>query len=60
MSEQQPTNEKPSFAERMIAAGESMENAGNATSRSGCSITVLVIALIVVLVLVFLLRAVAC
>jgi hypothetical protein len=58
----EPTNtpQKPSFAERMIAAGEKMEGAGKATSHAGGSITVFVIALFVVLVLGLLLYAVAC
>lgn len=59
--EQKPPGEgKPSFAERMIAAGESMEKAGDATAKAGCSVMTFMIALFVLAVIVFLLWAVAC
>lgn len=60
MSEPTNTPEKPSFAERMIAAGEKMEGAGKATSKAGWSITGFVIALIVLLIIVGAIWAVAC
>ena len=37
--------EKKSFGEKMIAAGDAMQEAGNATSQAGCSVTVFVVAL---------------
>lgn len=52
--------DKPSFAERMLAVSEKMENAGQATSKAGGGITCFVIALIIVLVIGFLLWSVAC
>jgi len=52
--------EKPNFAERMIAAGEKMEGAGKATSKAGCSITGFVFLAVALVVILWLLWAVAC
>lgn len=52
--------EKPSRAERMIAAGEKMENIGKATSSAGCGITGFVFSAVALVVILWLLWAVAC
>ncbi len=51
---------KPSWAERMVAAGEGMEKAGSSVSSAGCSVTVFVIALIALAVIALVFWAVAC
>ena len=44
-------SEKKSFAERMVSAGDSMQDAGGKTAKAGCGLTALVLAIIVVAVI---------
>lgn len=59
-SSEEPREEKPGWAERMISAGDNMEKAGASVSSAGCSITMFVIALVALAVIALVFWAVAC
>lgn len=56
----QEPQEKPGWAERMVATGDSIGKAGSSTQSAGCSVTAFVISLLFLAVIGFVFWAVAC